>query len=388
MKRILYVHQSAELYGSDKVLQFLVTGLAELGEFAPVVVLPEMGPLFDVLSGSGIEVHIADVAKISRSVLSLSGIASLILTLLGSYPAIQRIVAGRRIDLVHSNTLAVLAGAYWAWRRNIPHVWHVHELIQSPRLVSTWLPRIASMLSKRVIANSRQTLEWLVGAAPSLKGKSAVVFNGLPPSPAPTLPAVEAFRQRVGAGEGELVISLVGRINRWKGHRLVVAAAELLQQSGRLEGLRFAFVGSPAPGLEFLADELEADIKARGLKAHFSLIQFVDDVWPVWHGTDIGLVPSTDPEPFGMVAIEAMSVGVPVVVAGHGGLLDIVEQDKSGLVFAPGNAESLADAIWRLVSDAALRARLGDSGRCRQEKAFSLAAQLKDTAAVYNNTIQ
>jgi glycosyltransferase involved in cell wall biosynthesis len=107
----------------------------------------------------------------------------------------------------------------------------------------------------------------------------------------------------------------------------------------------------------------------------------VADIWPVWRASDIAVVPSTEPEPFGMVAIEAMACGLPVVAAAHGGLLDIVDDGRSGLLFTPRDADALAAALQRLAGDAALRQRLGSAGAQRQAEHFSLAAQVAQTRA-------
>ena len=383
MGLVLFVHQASELYGSDRVLQLLVTGFAASGEYTPVVVVPEPGPLVEALRAHDIEVHVAEVAKISRAAFTAGGLMTMPFELLRSVRELDGIVAGRPIALVHSNTLAVLGGAAWAAWRRVPHVWHVHELITTPKLAARWLPRVAEAASRKVIANSRQTFEWLVQAAPGLRRKGSVVFNGLPSTPDMNPELVQRFRRAVGAREDDLVISLVGRINRWKGHRLLIEAAEILARCRELDHLRFAFVGSPAPGLEHMVGDLRQEIASRGLGDHFSLLAFVEDVWPVWYGSDIGVVPSTEPEPFGMVAIEAMSVGVPVIVAAHGGLVDIVENERSGLTFEPGNAHALAEAILRLKGSREQRRKLGNAGRMRQLRDFSFAALLEGTAAVY-----
>lgn len=107
MKLVLFVHQSSEMYGSDKVLLLLAQGLQARREFHPVVVLPSYGPLHVALSDSGIEVHVAEVAKISRAVFSLTGLFGLARKTFQAIRGLDRIVAGRPVGVVHSNTLAV-----------------------------------------------------------------------------------------------------------------------------------------------------------------------------------------------------------------------------------------------------------------------------------------
>jgi glycosyltransferase involved in cell wall biosynthesis len=92
-------------------------------------------------------------------------------------------------------------------------------------------------------------------------------------------------------------------------------------------------------------------------------------------------VPSLEPEPFGRVAIEAMSFGKPVIAAAHGGLLDIVADGATGRLFAPGDANALEAAMHDLM-DAPARARMGAAAVARQRAMFSVetyAAQVRDT---------
>jgi glycosyltransferase involved in cell wall biosynthesis len=111
-------------------------------------------------------------------------------------------------------------------------------------------------------------------------------------------------------------------------------------------------------------------------------VRFVADIYPVWSASDIAVVPSLEPEPFGMVAIEAMACGLPVLAARHGGLLDIVEDGVTGLFFEPRDARSLAEMLFRLLKDPQLRARMGVAGAQRQRAMFSLQTQIERTRAV------
>ena len=173
-KLILFVHQASEMYGSDKVLLFLAHGLQMSTNFRPIVVIPDEGPLYGALLAVGVEVHIGDVAKISRAVFSPAGIVRLTWQSYKAMRFLNRVVAGRAVAAVHSNTLAVLSGALWAKVRWVPHVWHVHEIILSPRIVSKVFPFLVRLFADRVISNSTVTERWLLAefrADPSLIAK-------------------------------------------------------------------------------------------------------------------------------------------------------------------------------------------------------------------------
>jgi glycosyltransferase involved in cell wall biosynthesis len=371
------------MYGSDKVLLLLTQGLRRNRLFHPVVILPTSGPLYDALLNSDIEVHIGEVAKISRGTFTPLGLLCLPLQVCRAIRKLDHIVGKRKIALVHSNTLAVFSGAIWAFLRRKKHLWHVHEIILSPKLASKAFPYLVNQFSNRVVSNSSLTADWLLSKQPKLALSSVVIFNGLPSVRKPSEAAIKAFRKSVNAMDGDVIVTLAGRINRWKGQKLLLEAATELKRTNRLGSMRFVIVGGVAPGLDDLLLELKAHALSAGLLDNFSFVSFVDDIWPIWFGTDIAVVPSTEPEPFGMVAIEAMAASAPVIAAGHGGLLDIVIHEETGILFAPCDAMALANAIERLAKNQALRERFGAAGAERQRTLFSIDSQVEHTEKIY-----
>lgn len=104
-----------------------------------------------------------------------------------------------------------------------------------------------------------------------------------------------------------------------------------------------------------------------------------DEVMGAWAHSTLGVVPSTWPEPFGQVAVEAMACGKAVVASGIGGLADIVADGETGLLVPPGDPEALSAALDKLVADPALRDQMGAAGRIRARRFFAstVAAQVE-----------
>ncbi len=100
------------------------------------------------------------------------------------------------------------------------------------------------------------------------------------------------------------------------------------------------------------ADELPEGVIALGRIPHAA-------VMAAWRRCTIALAPSVWAEPFGIVAIEAMLAGKPLVASNTGGLSDIVVDGETGLLVPPGNVEALAEGMRRLLEEPALRARWG-----------------------------
>lgn len=381
-KTFLFVHQSAEMYGSDKVLLWLVQGVQAAGHHA-IVLLPSDGPLCAALKAANVETHIVEVLKISRETLTLSALVMLQRRGFSSIRSMNRICAGRKIDLVYSNTLAVMGGAIFARLKRIPHLWHVHELLKSPAVVRKCFPLMVRLMADKVVCNSTLTEQWLLEEQPALAKRSVTIWNGLGPRPDVNEVAATAIRTNIQVQNGQVLVALVGRINRWKGQDLLIDAASILWQQG-INQVHYLIVGGVAAGQEHLIGILKEKIAASPAHAQIHLMEFTDDVWNIWDACDIAVVPSTEPEPFGLVAIESMAAKKPVVVAAHGGLLDIVEDGVSGLWFKPNNAVSFANQLNRLIASPALRKEIGKRGHERQLKLFSLDTQLERTLEVLN----
>jgi glycosyltransferase involved in cell wall biosynthesis len=375
-RTVLFVHQGAELYGSDKVVLNLAVGVRDFG-YRAVVVLPNEGPLLDRLQEAGVECHLAPIGKIARANLTPRGLLRLLRELVALWRRASQLRLQQRVDLVYSNTIATLGGAVLAFLWRKPNVWHVHEIVLRPRLVAALFPRLIALGSCSVISNSEETAEWLNSASPSLKHRNQVIWNGIGPAVG-RMAGRAVFRKRWGVADDCIVIALVGRINRWKGHAVALKSVAALPDHLR-RNVMLVYAGNVFPGQEDIERELRERIAQSGFADQVLIQPFVDDVDSMWEAVDIALVPSTEPEPFGMVAIEAMRAGKPVVASAHGGLVEIVQDGVTGFLVPPSDPPALAAAIVKLAEDPALRRRLGDAGRQRQREVFSLEAQLRAT---------
>lgn len=365
--RVLVVHSSADLYGSDRsLLDFVRLNSAR---FDISVVLSENGPLVEHLRRAGARVEIGDVCKVQRSMFSPRGLLQAIGSAWRSRRLLRSVGGEQGFDIVYSNTVALFGGALYAMLARRPHVWHIREIIASSPKLAAVFKLIVSRLSTRIICNSNQTRDWI--ATPHSAPLCRVIWNGVGLAAPPG--TRDAERAALGVAPDDLVFALVGRINGWKGQGLLVDAfAQLCAQGQR--GIKLAIVGSAYTGQEHYETELRAKIAASGCAEQIRLLPFRADVDAVWEASDVVVVPSTEPEPFGRVAIEAMAFAKPVIAAGHGGLLDIVADGETGLLFKPRDAAALAEAMARLAADPVLRQTMGERARERQQRMFSVEA--------------
>jgi glycosyltransferase involved in cell wall biosynthesis len=382
-KYVLFVHQSADLYGSDRVLLALTAKLnREI--YHPIVLLPVDGPLLNELIAAEVECHVLPILRLSRGTLSLRGLLRLPADLYHSMSELNRLLAGRIIDVVHSNTLAVLSGAIWARWHRVTHVWHVHEIVLSPKFVRKVYSLLLSWLADCIICVSHATKQNLLQDKPTLIDKIHVVWNGLNREASIDADAVRQCRHFLGINDGEILVALVGRINRWKGQRKLVEAAGILWQQG-VRNVRFVIVGGAPDGQEHFMTALQQAISESPAKQRFEVQPFTQNVWPVWDACDIAVIPSTEPEPFGMVAIEAMASSKAVIATNHGGVVEIVVDEETGLLVAPGDAQALAAAIKKLAEDDELRNGMGEKGVARFREYFTLDSYVRNIENVYES---
>lgn len=377
MKTILFVHQSAELYGSDKMLQVLLSQLDRV-LFTPVVILPGEGPLKQRLEQDNITVVIAPVLKVYRKMFTPANLMRFVSEIRQGIKILDKLNEQYNFDVVYSNTLAVLLGMIYARKRNLKHVWHVHEIIVHPRLIASAFPRLLKRFADVIICNSKATKNNLVSRIPALEQKCRVIYNGVEGKETGTA----ITKASGGYTENDVVVTLVGRISRLKGHKWLIEAF-----AGHLlaTDIKLLFVGSPVPGQEFYEEEIKAIIAAGKLEDRIQIKPFTKDLQPVWAITDIAVMPSTEAESFGLVALEAMLAKKPVIGSDHGGLQEIIVNDVTGFLVEPSNAAKLADAIVKLASDSDLRQRMGAAGYNRARTEFSQDGYVEKISAILQN---
>jgi glycosyltransferase involved in cell wall biosynthesis len=162
-----------------------------------------------------------------------------------------------------------------------------------------------------------------------------------------------------------IVVGVAGRLIRGKGFDTALRAIECLPRSAvsRLD------IAGDGP----LRKELEALCARLGLKDRVRFLGWVRDMASFWRSCDVGLVPSNQwIESFGMVAVEAMAAGIPVLAARRGALPEVVLDGVTGSLFEPGDHEELADLLARYATSEDIRLRHGKAARERCRAVFSI----------------
>lgn len=303
-------------------------------------VLPERGELAERLEQAGAEVVAHPLAVLRRRLANPSGAVGLARALRRDRAELGALARERGVALVHSNTSVILSGGAVARAARVPHLVHVREIY--PPLRVAW-----PVMRRRLLR--ADALACISGAVQRQFGGSArtrLLYDGLPRVPEPS--GRSRAREQLGLPAEAFVAAFVGRLSDWKGQD-VLARALALEPLSELGAIGLV-AGDEAPGsgqggqLDRLAAEL-------GIEERLLRLGFVEDTDAVFGAADALVVPSKRPEPLGLVALEAIAAGLPVVASNQGGVAEVVREADAGTLIPPDDPAALATALRTLADN-------------------------------------
>ena len=392
LKTILYVDHTAKMGGGEIALLNLVSAL-DTSRYRPIVALAAEGPLVEKLRAAGIETTVLPLDPALRETRKESlGLGSLMklrqIGLLLSYSLhLARWARAQSVDLIHTNSLkSDIYGGIAGRLAGIPVLWHVRDNINGqylPPLVASGFRLLSRLLPQMVVANSVSTLHQI---RPEKSKSGAVVYSGV----ATEVVHDGCVEEQVAVGPPESapvwgrppVIALIGRIAEWKGQHVFLRAAALVH--ARFPEARFWIVGAPLFG-EY---EYEQSLHALAAQLHMTetaeFLGFRDDIAQLMPMIDIVVHASILGEPFGQVVIEGMAAGKPLVATDGGALPEIVVPGETGYLVPMGSAEEMAAALERLLASPAQARVMGQAGRRRVRRLFTISHTARKVEAVYD----
>ncbi|MBN1671843.1 MAG: glycosyltransferase family 4 protein [Kiritimatiellae bacterium] len=298
--------------------------------------------------------------------------------------AIRRIRAPDRSTLVHAH-FPIFNGICLALRcRGYRHI------VLSDRLSGTarrmpYLLRLAKNLTNRfqvfpasaIIAISSHVRRRLAEIGIPY-ARTRLLHNTVDPAEYDIAPAARKaeLRREFGLAQTDCVACYTGRLIPEKGVDVFLRAIVPLRREFPHLHVLIAGDGEAESSIREFARALELDPVVRFLGR-------VPSTVPVLQASDVLVCPSVWAEGFGYVNIEAMATGLPVVAAGVGGIVDIVEDGVTGFLVPPADTGAITAALRRLLADEPLRKRMGAAGRKRVETHFNLETTLDTTLALY-----
>lgn len=255
-----------------------------------------------------------------------------------------------------------------------------HQLrpLAEPWAKRPFLRRFAAM-----IAVSEAVRRSFLAARLMPDARVVTIHNGIDTSR--RLPSRDGLRVRAGLDPMTLVIGFVGRLAPEKGLETLIEAAGRLKSAGRTPARLFIVGHDPRPHRDY-AGHLRRLVSTSGLEECVHFFGYVEEAATAAADFDIHVV-SSHAEPFGLVTLEGMALGHPVVATATGGTGEIIRDGEDGLLVPPADAVALADRLGRLLDDEPLRRRLGRRARQRVEEAFSEERMLNRVAGLYERVL-
>lgn len=383
---ILYVHSSDEMYGTDCILLELVKQL-DKQQFQAIVVLPNdipyQGLLSKALQEHNIKTIHLNLAILRRKYFTPLGFLVYLFRLSTSTVALVRLIQQESIQIVHSFTAAVIPGAIAAYITRQPHIWHVHEIIIHPRFLWRFTSWLIPRLSKQVVAVSEPTRKHLCTGNQLNEKKAIVIHNGIDISNCASVS--QEVREEWQVRPEQPLVGMIGRVSHWKGQQYFLQVANIVKQKN--PQVCFALVGGTFPGQEHLLEELKAFASQLNLSSSAIISNFRSDIPLVLEAYDIFVLPSTLPDPFPTVILEAMAAGKPVIANAHGGSVEMVVHQVTGLLVEPDSPELMANAIQQLLDNPDERVTMGKRGRERLISHFSIQSCVDKWTHLYESLI-
>lgn len=361
--RVLLVNPSPIRGGAEQMLAAFLGGFDPSRIEATVACLAP-GPFPDELSAAGHRVRMIDAGRMRQ---------------VHRYPGVVRALAGlaRDADVVCSwQVKGHYYGTPAARLARKPALWWDHGIRpvrgEQSAFAGGTIPRFVP--AHLVLTSSR--------AAAQRHGHAIAIHPGIDVETFASARVAlrESSRAAFGAASDEPLVGIVGRLQPWKGqHVFLRAAARVAAAHPRA---RFVIAGDATGGFSAgYPAELRALAVELGIEDRVVFAGERNDVPAVLAALDVFVHASVE-EPFGIVIVEALAAGVPVVATRGGGVGEIVTDGDDGYLIECGNDEEMAARIDALLSDAALAQRIASAGRTRAREAFTAQRMIGQFASV------
>ena len=333
--------------GSPKAMANFIESL-DRAVFQPVYCAGGSGPLVDALASRGVEIvrGQADSVTFRRPLAALAAIRRQ-----------SALLKSWRIDILHAhglfwNTDLILA----AWALRIPVVLHVHN----PDAVA--FQNLNRLAARKVLFCSGDVME-RCGHLGRIADRAEVLHNAIDTS---AMGRGSSIRAELGLNATDIAVGTVAQVTPRKGIDILVETARILLRERR--DLVFLVAGPPPPGEEEFGRRMRAAAEEPDLQGRVRFLGSRSDIPDFLASLDLFLFP-TRAEPFGIVVIEAMAAGLPVIASKVGGIPEILSSPEVGRLVEPLTPEAFAGAAREILAlpdrgkSMGARARLSLTGR-------------------------
>ena len=321
----------------------------------------------------------------SRLPLPLHKLAAYLFTtasLLSNLPSTIKIfytLAKESPDILHiNNSNTPLLAAYLL---NIPVIWHFHGV---PEKQSRWYKLLHSKISTYLSISDYIQHRAISSGYPEQK---TITLHNPAPKPYKSQQTASAFFSLYNIKKESIVISHIGRLITWKGQLEFLRAFALAHKENC--NLHALIIGDDTEkfGSSYRTKLLQV-VNENNLTEKVSFLGQVNTPLEALSHSDIIVHSSLEPEPFGLVITEAMSVGAAVICSNKGAGQEIIENGISGIICDPNNLQELKTNILNLAQDSVYRKSLSDNALRRAQTVFSLETYIYNLMKLYNSTLK
>ena len=293
-----------------------------------------------------------------------------------------KLIRSRRVAVLHThesfmNTLGLMA----SWLTGVPLVATVHgRNYYADRARRRVMCRLVGTFASRLVTVSEANKHFLTERVGIPARRIQVIPNGVPLDDKASAPKLSALRESLRIDQHHRVVGTVGSLYPVKGHKYLIDAVPSVL--GRFPQTVFVIVGQGG-----LREELEAHAARLGITAHLRFLGHREDVRDLLWIYDIFVLPSLS-EGMPLALLEAMAAGLPAVAANVGGVIEVLEDRKTGLLVPPGDSRALADTIMTLLGNPPLVKGLGEAAHQTAATRFSLTGMIRAYEGVYSELIR
>jgi glycosyltransferase involved in cell wall biosynthesis len=345
--------------------------MLDRGWFDLRVVAAAESPLIAKVREAGVPVEVRPAWRFTGGVRNLWAV-----------PGIARWLRRHRVRLVHLNNelyshLPLIAAARLAGCRILCHLHGWRPLVRSERWAARLVDRFVS-----VTPSGARYYQAQLGGRSVLAIPNGLMLNGDKPN---AWVFGASARRELGFHEDDVLVTAIGRLIPLKGYPVLLRALAIAARTcPRLHGL---IVGHDPSRGGRSRTELEQLAETLGIAGRVRFLAWQDDLGAVYAASDIVVQASVEPESFGLVVLEAMAEGKPVVATRLGGVMDLVRDGETGLLVEPSDSEALARGLCRLADDPRLAGRFGREARRVARSEFTMARNAEAVSRVYEELL-
>lgn len=366
--RVLLVSPVGVLGGAEQVFLGLAKYLPRWG-VEPMLACLRPGPLVEQARRQGLTTHVFrdhrfhQFGRVSQGVLWLTHLAR-----------------EAKVDLLHSNYAAHLYGAPAGLLARVPELWHIHDYPYRRDALGHVIERLPS---RYVLFTTRR----VKSGFPALQRRPHTVIHPacVEADRLRAIPHVREIRERLQLPPGPLFLT-VARLQEHKGHRYLIDAVPSVLRS-HPEAV-FAVAGKASGAQqERYRDELMAQCSRLGVAERVRFLGYVaePDLVSLYREAAALVHPATS-EGFGLILLEAMALGAPIIAASADGPSELILPDRTGLLVATRDSAALAQAVVRLLESPALAETLRRQGQ-KFASRFQVDTMVEQTVAVYRELL-